>query len=942
MKKLLLSFLFGFFTLLSFSQSNNNGMLDTITEFTTIVTVPFTMDDGVQLSTDIYLPIISDSVSSQIDIGGNMYTIELIPKGTQLFVYPTENGSQVANEYRLPMVFTRTPYGKGSYDIFGVYMNFLGYGYCLQDMRGRYDSEGVYLPMYSDGWEKNSYHPNFGHNLDITSLNDPKNGNFHEDGKNAIDFIMDSLYRWYDLDADGTNDVYDKIYNGDISMFGASALGNTQYQAASTIKNDVSTDGLKGLIPIVATNEHFHSVLQHNGVFRQALVQGWLTGQLEHNTDTIPSDSDIQNNVHSIFDYGNIPGIQVYEDAIDLITTIPDDNGFSGMYPNYERRGDADASSAFVNANGDSDPNGTINRYSNLELPIYHLTGWWDIFIDGQLDTYQHVMDNTTNQTQSNQKIIIGPWTHPTIGEDTIGDVIYPSSVFDLRISPDLSDMNNISSLFDSELVDWLRYLMNYNNNKYIGEPQIKIPESNKWQTLGTDSIRVPAEDYYITYAEFINFITGYGPLNDMPIQINDGGFQILYDIPADTTLQTPGSSSVSDPVNPEIDFSNVPNVRFYVPGPVNDGVTQNASVGNYWTSSNTFPLEAGTQPMTWYLHDDNSLNQTAPTFIESDLSYLHDPDNPVQTVGGGNLGVQNPQGTGVTAGPVNYADPNNASFTMNRPDVLQFESDLIQDSLCIIGVPKAKIYATSTPQSGPTGPTDTDFFVRILDVSPTGEEVFVVEGAVNARARDYAKQFANGIDDTSIPYTNIQAGTSYEFEFKLLPIAYTFGHNHKVKVLISSSNWPRYQSNANVPIEEGEFFRRTPGDGQTYTYNGTNYSPRTAENAIHFSPNQPSQITLPMYDGTTGVGFENVAKKPASNEIYIYPNPARESLTLLTHFNESYNWTILDLSGKQILSGTSNQSSQQIDLSRFDSGIYFLQVQTKSGVREVKKFVKN
>lgn len=915
-------------------------MLDTITEFTTIVTVPFTMADGTKLATDIYLPVISDSVSTQVDVGGNLYTIELIPKGTQLFVYPTENGNQVPNKYKLPLVFTRTPYGKGTYDIFGVYMNFLGYAYALQDMRGRYESEGVYLPMYSDAWEKNSYHPGSGHILDVTPLNDPKNGNFHKDGKDAITFIMDSLYKWYDLNADGINDIHDKVYNGDIAMFGASALGNTQYQAASTIKNDVSTDGLKGLIPIVATNEQFHSVLQHNGVFRQGLVQGWLTGQLQHNTTTIPSDNDIHNDVHSIFDYGNIPAGQVYEDALDMITTVPDQNGFTGMYPNYDRRWDVDASKAFVNASGNSDPNGMINRYTHLELPIYHLTGWWDIFIDGQLDTYQYVMNNTSSEIQSNQKIIIGPWTHATIGESNVGDINFPSSVTDLSISPDLNSLGDISSLFDSEVVDWLRYLLNYTDNKYLGEPQVKIPESFKWQALGTDSVRVPSGDYYISYADFINYITGHGPLSGVPVQLNSGGAQLLFDIPTDSSIQVAGSSPVSDPVNPKVDFTAVPNVRFYVPGPVNDGVAQNGNVGNYWKSADAFPLAAGTQPMSWYLHGDNSLTQSAPMVTEADLTYLHDPDNPVQTIGGGNLGIQNPQNTGVTAGPVNYAHVNNASYTMDRPDVLKFESDPIQDSLCMIGVPTAKIFATSTPQSGPIGSTDTDFFVRILDVYPTGEEVYVVEGAVNARARDYAQQLANGIDDDSIPYSNIQSGTVYEYEFKLLPIAYTFGHNHKIKVLISSSNSPRYQSNPNVPIEEGDFFRRSPGDGQTYTYNSTTYSPRVAENAIHFSPSYPSQITLPIYDGVTGVGVEEVTKTE-KEAIFIYPNPSKEQITLITHFNESFNWLIYDLSGKIIQSGTSNQTSTQLMIENFQPGLYFLKVQTESGIKRIEKFVK-
>ena len=231
-----------------------------------------------------------------------------------------------------------------------------------------------------------------------------KNGLYHQDGRHAIEFLMDSLYKFYDLDGDGVAETNDLIYNGSLMMFGASALGNTQYQAASSLKNDISQDGLKGMVPIVATNEHFNSVLQHNGVFRQALVQGWLTGQLLDNVDTIPSDTDIQNSVHSIFDYGNMSGEDVINTAVDYITTVKDHNGYTGMYPNFAYRTDANANFAPVNEQGESDPNGQYNRYSNMELPMYHLTGWWDIFIDGQLETYQHIMENTNDHTQANQK----------------------------------------------------------------------------------------------------------------------------------------------------------------------------------------------------------------------------------------------------------------------------------------------------------------------------------------------------------------------------------------------------------------------------------------------------------------------------------------------------------------------------------------------------------
>ncbi len=949
MKGVLLFFCFLICSILSYSQSNNNGVLDTITEFSTIQTVQFTMPDGTHLETDIYLPIISDSVT--IDLNG--YTIQLIPKGTQLFVYDSLNGSLSTNEYQLPMVFTRTPYGKGDLDQFGVYLNVLGYAYSLQDMRGRYNSEGVYLPMYSDGWSKNEYHPTESNYLDITNANDPLNGNFHEDGKNSILFIMDSLKRDFDLDGDGITETNANLYNGSIVMFGASALGNTQYQAASSIQNDVSQPGLKGLVPIVATNEHFNSVVQHNGVFRQALVQGWQTGQLLENVDTIPSDVDLQNNIHSIFDYGNISGDEVIDNAVEFVTSIPDANGYTGMYPNYARRGDVGANFAPVNLLGKSDANGQFNRYSNLELPMYHLTGWWDIFIDGQLETYQHIMDNTSLSTQNNQKIVIGPWTHASIGQTEVGDVTFPESVTDLNIANASSLTNGnvstsgIGNLVDGEIVDWFRYLLNYDVTNFIGEPKVKIPESSIWQEYSPiDSIRLPSEDYYMTYSEFVNYLGGFGGLEELPIELKNNSVitPIVFNIPADSNLIQPGTQAVNDPASPKVNFEDVPNVRYYVPGPVNDGVAENSAVGNYWASSDVFPVVNNIRDYSLYLHANGSLDTIVPQVIEPVLSYDHDPNNPIETVGGGNLIVQTPQNDRVSAGPMNYADPNFASVTMDRPDVLKFETDFIQDSLSIVGVPTAKLFASSNPLSGPSGETDTDFFVRILDVYPSGEEIFVVEGAVNARARDYAKQLVNGIEDINIPYTNINEGVVYEYEFRLLPIAYTFGHNHKIKVLISSSNWPRYQSNANVPINDGDFFRRTPNDGLDYIFNGTTYAPRVAQQDIHFTPNQPSQITLPHFYKNWNVGLENTIE--TNTEWFIYPNPAKTKITLLSSFKNDFEIQVSTLTGKIVksifISQVSNFSTKhQVNISDLTPGVYVITIVSNTNVIKTEKLVK-
>lgn len=918
--------------LFSFSQSNNNGRLDNISEFTTIKTVQFTMPDGVQLATDIYLPIISDSITTTITVEDSNYVLQLIPKGTQLFVYDSIGNTSNPNPYQLPMVFTRTPYNKGSYDPFGIYFNVLGYAYALQDMRGRYASEGVYIPMYSDSWDKSAYHPWETHSLDITALNDPKNAIYHQDGRHSIDFIKDSLFRNYDLDHDGIEETTALTYNGSVVMFGASALGNSQYQAASAFKNDISQDGLKGLVPIVATNEHFNCVLQHNGVFRQALVQGWLTGQLEDNVDTIPSDIDLHNTIHSIYDYGNISGDSVINLGIDYITTVKDIKGVTGMYPNFEYRTDANASFATVNSLGESDPNGKISRYTNLELPIYHLTGWWDIFIDGQLDTYQHVMANTSSQTQRNQKIIIGPWTHATIGRAEVADLVYPEQIFDIKLANTTVSGESLTDLVEGDLIDWFRYLLNYDDQRYLGEPKVLIPESEIWQNIGTSSIRVPSSDTYIDYADFINYLSGFYGLNNLPIEINtDGSITTLtIDLPADSTSISPGTSPVSNPVNPPVDFEEIPTIRFYVPGPVNDGIAQNANVGNYWTGTDQYPLVTGWKFQSFYFHDNEKLDTIPPSVVEESKSYKHDPDDPIYTIGGGNLAIPTPQMDRVSAGPMNYADTSFASVTMNRPGVISFETAPIVDSLSIIGIPKAKIYASSSPLSGPTGVTDTDFFIRVLDVYPNGESYFVVEGTVNARARNYAKQLTIGEEDITIPYSNIEAGKVYEYVFNLLPIAYTFGHKHKMKVLISSSNWPRYQSNANVPIEDGDFFRRTPNDGKSYNFNGVNYSPRVAEQTIYFSPDQPSQILLPVYDRTSNPN-ETTTNEPdlGDKDWLIYPNPIQSDFTILTSKSENYSILIYDIAGNRIYTSANNNGKSNVTIQHLAKGTYIIELKT-------------
>src|SRR5690606_36301416 len=117
----------------------------------------------------------------------------------------------------------------------------------------------------------------------------------------------------------------------------------------------------------------------------------------------------------------------------------------------------------------------------------------------------------------------------------------------------------------------------------------------------------------------------------------------------------------------------------------------------------------------------------------------------------------------------------NYAPFSMNRPDVLSFESGLLADTTTILGFPRAEIYAKANSTITVTSQTDFDIFVRILDVYPDGREMFITEGAVNAKARNYAESIYNGAENNNATFANAVNNQFYHLKFEMLPIAHVF-----------------------------------------------------------------------------------------------------------------------------------------------------------------------
>ena len=245
-------------------------------------------------------------------------------------------------------------------------------------------------------------------------------------------------------------------------------------------------------------------------------------------------------------------------------------------------------------------------------------------------------------------------------------------------------------------------------------------------------------------------------------------------------------------------DFENRPTVVYYVMG---DVTTANAR-GNFWRYANGWPPTHVDDP--WYLHDNNQLSTTYPASY-SPKTYTYNPTNPVPTRGGTNLYYFAPT----------YAGPYDQRPVESRADVLLFTSDVLTEPYEATGRITAKLYVSSNCP-------DTDFTVKLTDVYPDGRSMLICDGILRMRNR-------NGCDHWEF----MNPGEIYEIEVDLWSTSYIWNTGHRIRVAISSSNYPRYLANPNT----------IDGINQNSGYT-------IAQNTIHFDSEHPSAIYLPRYTG--------------------------------------------------------------------------------------------
>ncbi len=236
----------------------------------------------------------------------------------------------------------------------------------------------------------------------------------------------------------------------------------------------------------------------------------------------------------------------------------------------------------------------------------------------------------------------------------------------------------------------------------------------------------------------------------------------------------------------------------------------------NQWRDEDAWPL-ARAHTLRYYLHaggkvaghPDAGMLSTEIPGNESSESYAYDPLHPVPTTGGPLCCDSEHLAPG----------PKDQRAVEDRPDVLSFSTPPLAHDTEVTGPVTVELFAKSSA-------VDTDFTAKLVDVWPNGFAQNLTEGIVRARYRD-----SQAKPEPLVP------GQVYKFGIDLWSTSNVFQKGHRIRVEISSSNFPRFDRNLN----SGKDMK-------------TDTTPVPATNTIYHDRAHPSALLLPIVEGAPGV----------------------------------------------------------------------------------------
>ena len=228
----------------------------------------------------------------------------------------------------------------------------------------------------------------------------------------------------------------------------------------------------------------------------------------------------------------------------------------------------------------------------------------------------------------------------------------------------------------------------------------------------------------------------------------------------------------------------------------------------NVWRHENEWPL-ARTRYTNYYFGGEGPANSVAgngtlspePPRQPGRDEFTYDPNDPVPTLGGNTCCSRVPSG------------PANQIAAERRQDVLVYTTPVLEEALEVTGPIRVVLYAATSAR-------DTDWTAKLVDVHPDGYAQNLQDGIVRARYRK----------GKAAPAELLEPGRVYEYEIDLWATSNVFLPGHRLRVEISSSNFPRFDRNLNTGEDPMTSVRM-----------------ETARQTVMRSPEYPSHIVLPV-----------------------------------------------------------------------------------------------
>lgn len=252
-----------------------------------------------------------------------------------------------------PTLLTRTPYDKANTGVmpFVIRAATAGYAVVVQDVRGRFASEGTFFTFVNE----------------------------RQDGYDTLEWLVSQP--WCD---------------GNVGMYGGSYVGMTQWQAALS-----GHPALKAIVPVVTASNYHDGWTYQGGAFELSFNLSWTLSVLSVNTALRANNGDLAS-----------PAAQAIFDASDGMTREFERLPLSGhpiftqfapyyddwlQHPTYD-----DFWSSLDVSNG----------YADITAASLSIGGWYDIFLKGTIENFTGMRSNDASSSAARHNLLIGPWNH--------------------------------------------------------------------------------------------------------------------------------------------------------------------------------------------------------------------------------------------------------------------------------------------------------------------------------------------------------------------------------------------------------------------------------------------------------------------------------------------------------------------------------------------------